>query len=138
MSTRADGGATLPQLDTPEVLYERPANAECAQALGVVDLIAAQAAGDRAQTALGEARLLEPASGPVVLVARPERLQFVPTDDGAATVVRVVYQGHRYLLELDSPAGGVTVQARGEPPARGTRGHVRFREPCWVLPREGP
>lgn len=105
------------QLDTPEVLYRRPANAFVARFVGFENLIPLTVSardGDTATaTAPGGASLSLPLRtlGPVpdrfVLATRPEGLVVAPAGGGEipATLGLRTYLGRAYAYRCETPAG---------------------------------
>ena len=102
---------TLVQLDTPQALYDRPADAAAARFLGAANLLAARFDDDGAAAVLeGGARmriaLPAPGAGPRVLCIRPEHVeQGAPGGENtlAATLRRVLFQGSHHRLQLTGP-----------------------------------
>ncbi len=124
----------LMQLDTPERIYERPANRFVADFIGESSFLAVERAGDGV-TLRGAPLKIDsaaPAAKDLLLMLRPERVRIAPPEGDAAMnrfagVVRdIVYQGDSYLLYADLP-GGEEVAVRG----------VLRRETFSALPKAG-
>ncbi|HEY8380624.1 MAG TPA: ABC transporter ATP-binding protein [Microvirga sp.] len=98
-------GGAIQQLDTPEAIYDRPANLFVAGFIGSppMNLVAGQVVGDTFQapgvTIRGD---FTGASGKVVLGIRPEDLSITAPGEGAI-------EGHVYASELTGEAILVTV-----------------------------
>jgi iron(III) transport system ATP-binding protein len=102
------------QIGTSEALYEQPANAQVATALGEANIVAARFDGMHAITALGRIPLSSPAApGSAEVVIRPQQLMTGGPADGrpadrtsgdeasvSAEVVRDGYLGGQHRLEL--------------------------------------
>jgi putative spermidine/putrescine transport system ATP-binding protein len=109
----------LMQLDTPQRIYDRPANRFVADFIGESAFLPVSREGGGAVAYAGTAlRLAErPPPGELLLMLRPERLRILDgATDGAevgdevlnrldATVSDVVYQGDSYLLYARLPDG---------------------------------
>ena len=104
------------QLDTPEVLYSRPANAFVADFVGfenMIPLTAVAEAGDAVRARLpGGALLTLPKSQftvpskDFILATRPEGLLVAPEGEGIpATLGLRTYLGRAYQYQCDTPAG---------------------------------
>jgi len=106
-------GGEIVQHDTPSGLYQRPANTWVAGFVGEANLVRGEAAGDEATTLLGPVPLLEPATGAVDVLMRPEDLEVIDAtvDDQAAEVDLVEFYGHDtvYVVRL---ADGSSVRVR--------------------------
>src|SRR5690606_12664287 len=77
----------LHQLGTPFELYTRPLTRQVAAFIGEANFIKAEAYGAKAQSPLGELRLLNPKRGTVELLLRPDMLYLLPTDEGTPAVI---------------------------------------------------
>ena len=106
------------QLDTPEVLYSRPANAFVADFVGFENMIPMRAvaeAGDAVRAELpGGATLTLPKaqytvpSKNFILATRPEGLLVASTGEGIPTTLGLrTYLGRAYQYQCDTPAGEV-------------------------------
>jgi putative spermidine/putrescine transport system ATP-binding protein len=105
----------LMQLDTPQRLYERPANRFVADFIGESAFLAVRRDGAEGVAYAGTPlRLAErPPPGELLLMLRPERLRILDGADPAdeplnrldATVSDVVYQGDSYLMYARLPDG---------------------------------
>lgn len=106
------------QLDTPEVLYSRPANAFVADFVGFENMIPLRAvaeAGDAvraempggAQITLPKAQFDVP-SKEFILATRPEGLLVAPSGEGIPTTLGLrTYLGRAYQYQCDTPAGEI-------------------------------
>ena len=129
-------GARIAQIDTPQMIYERPNSEAVAKLTGDVSVIDGEANLDRVECALGTYELIEGHRGPVRLVVRPDRATFA-AGPGETEVTGLRYQGGRFRLRCRTPAGLVWVDTiRGAPPAVGTLGHVRLDGPVWAVPQK--
>lgn len=94
------------QLGTPDRIYNYPADAQIAAFIGEANFIPAEASGTRAQSPLGEMRLLQPAQGAVRLLLRPEIVHIEPTVEGVpARVLWREYYGHNQRVGLELEDG---------------------------------
>lgn len=89
---------SLVQVDDPVTVYEQPATAWAARLVGDANLIPAVADGDIAQSVLGQVTLDSPASGPVVVLVRPEALRLSEGTTGTVELVR--YRGNETLFHV--------------------------------------
>jgi putative spermidine/putrescine transport system ATP-binding protein len=118
------------QLDTPRVIYERPANRFVAEFLGESAFLPVEQVGDGFRFAGQVLRLGEhPGSGgPWLLMVRPERLRIVAGEGDAGInllrgrILALVYQGESVLLRVEL-ADGTLVPVRGSS-ARGAMAAV--------------
>lgn len=86
-------GGAVEQIGTPEDVYATPATAFVAGFLGRGNLLSGVARGSTVSTVLGDVPLAEPASGPVLVMLRPEALAFAP-DGAPVTILAREYKGH--------------------------------------------
>jgi len=92
----------LMQMDTPQAVYQYPANAFVATFLGHTNLLSGRAMGRQAQTPLGQINLHQVSEGDVQLSLRPEDLQLTASDNpAAARVLDREFRGHDYLYVLE-------------------------------------
>ena len=134
----------LVQIGAPAEVYTAPADPELAKFLGEAVVLPGEASGGVAQCALGTVRLVEPASGKITIVLRPEQIQLSSDPDGggpgagATGVVRSVdYYGHDALVELELLPSAVRLQARllGMPlPVPGARAGLVVNGPVRAFP----
>ncbi len=118
------------QTGTPHDVYLRPANPEVACFLGEANLLHGEASGDAAMCALGEARLVNPSTGPVTLMVRPEDLTLMPDALAAEHVERIAYYGHDQLAYVRAGETQIMVRMRPMPGiAVGARVRAVFRNP---------
>jgi len=92
-----DRGRVVQQA-APAQMYAKPASTWLAQFVGAADVIAGEADGRVAETALGRIPLEEAANGPVQVVVRPEDVVLQP--EGDAVVVAVEYFGHDTITSV--------------------------------------
>ncbi|MGR3374774.1 ABC transporter ATP-binding protein [Pseudooceanicola nanhaiensis] len=106
------------QLDTPEVLYSRPANAFVADFVGFENMIpmtAVSEAGDAVRAEMAGGTSIELAkshfavpSKDFILAARPEGLLVSAAGDGIPTTLGLrTYLGRAYQYQCETPAGEV-------------------------------
>ena len=100
---------TVMQQASPDVVYERPASRWVAGFVGVAVTVPGAASGGRAQTFLGRLPLLEPASGAVDVLVRPEHLSLVHGE--GAIVDHFEYYGHDTVYHVLADRG-VMLQCR--------------------------
>ena len=137
------------QLDAPETLYRRPADAFVARFVGFETILPLSVAARDAATVTAEAggvRLSLPrdALGPVpdrfALAARPEGLR-VGSDGGLPGRVDMrTYLGRAYQYRCDTPLGPVVAEGPPDRPVEpgAAVGLAPVPEHCCVLPREAP
>ncbi len=106
------------QIGTPQQLYARPATRWVAEFIGEASLVAAEARGRSASTALGDLPLEDDATGEVDVVLRPEELAIVEGD--MAMVQLVEFYGHDAMVHVD--VGGQNVRVRTVPQPKVKRG----------------
>lgn len=90
-------GGQLDQIGTPEDVYYRPRTLFVAQFLGRTNLLLSQAAGDEADTPLGQVHLNRDAEGTVLVSMRPEHLTLAAPEAAegpVGTVVDRAFKGH--------------------------------------------
>lgn len=87
----------LMQLDSPERIYHRPANAFVAEFLGHTNLLPGLATGEQASTEFGPVKLDQQAHGQVTLSLRPEHLCLRAQDQGQGTILAREFRGHDYF-----------------------------------------
>lgn len=124
--------ARVVQLDTPERVYDEPVDAATAARLGPCALLAGQARGEVADTALGPVPLARAATGAVSLVVRPEQARF-EADAGEHEVTGQAFVGRGFRLRVRAEGAEVLVDASA-PVRPGQRGRVVVAGPCWPLP----
>jgi iron(III) transport system ATP-binding protein len=118
------------QRDDPATLYARPATPWVAGFVGDANLLAAEAEGTRASTAVGQVLLLEEREGATTVLLRPEELQL--TAGGDALVELTEYHGHDTMYLVRTASGdAVRVRSASAPVHR--RGDA-----VTVLYRGGP
>jgi iron(III) transport system ATP-binding protein len=114
-------GGEIAQLATPRALYREPVDAEIARFVGDAVLLDAQPSPDgaTARTALGRVRLdgPTPASGPLVLMLRPEQIVLgsplaAPAEIPRGEVRSVTFHGHDALAEVAIIGASTHVLAR--------------------------
>ncbi len=118
---------TLQQLDTPQALYARPANAFVADFVGLMNRIPAEVRdgtvsvlGTRLPTLDGSI-----GSGAGVALLRPEQLRITPDPDGAAEVVDLIFSGAVSRARIRTPQGQELVAQLSGSAADGIRPGVR-------------
>ncbi len=118
------------QTGTPHDLYLRPANPEVACFLGEANMLHGAAAGDVAECVLGEVRLVNPSTGRVQLMVRPEDMALQPDAHSATFVERIAYYGHDQLAYVRAGETQIMVRMRPMPGiAVGARVRVVVRNP---------
>jgi iron(III) transport system ATP-binding protein len=123
------------QQSTPAELYARPVSPWVAAFVGDANLVAGVGRGDRAETALGEIALAEPADGAVQVLVRPEDIALAAESDGVGVgeggrIELVEFYGHDtvYLLRLDRGADELRVRGGAVPGfQRGDQVRCRYR-----------
>ena len=128
-------GHTLLQCGPPREVYLRPVSREAAWLTGPAQLLAGEARGLVASTALGEVELQLEQRGPVQLVVRPEQLRFDAATAGEARVTAVRFEGGRCRLEVEQAARPWSLSASlREAPGVGIRGRLVVDSACSVVP----
>ncbi|MHC9234527.1 ABC transporter ATP-binding protein [Pseudooceanicola sp. 502str34] len=137
------------QLDTPEVLYSRPANAFVADFVGFENMIPMRAiseAGDsvRAEMAGGATinlpkdKFTVPAQD-FILATRPEGLLVAAEGQGVPTKLGLrTYLGRAYQYQCDTPAGEIKANGPLSQPFESGSSAVLVPQPeqCCLLPKE--
>ena len=127
----ADAASTIGQVGSPCEVYERPADADVALAIGPGLIVDGKADGGSAKTPLGSVALVEPRSGSCQVLVRPEALDFKPLAGGDCTVTERTFHGAEgWRLHVRTPTGLVIVPVR-TPVDVGTSGRVDVCRPCW-------
>ena len=132
-------GGRIAQIGPPEQVYRCPATREVAAFVGEATFVPGEAAGGWVTCMLGTAPLLEPRTGAVTVVVRPEAIRFAPASatSGAAGIVRTRrYLGHAQVLTVALDAG-LTVAARIAPNAGvrpGDRVRLELHGPVHAIP----
>ena len=136
------------QLDTPETLYQRPANAFVARFVGFENMLACRVTARdgalvTAEAAGGTLTLSQDALGPIpdrfTLATRPEGLAVAGGDAGIpATLGLRTYLGRAYQYRCDTAAGPLVANGPlGQPMAPGTAARlVPVAEQCCILPAD--
>ena len=93
------------QMDRPERLYRRPNSHIVATFLGEANFLPGTARGEHADCELGALALMEPGTGEVELMVRPEDLLLTADDEGDALIVGREYFGHDQVLKVRAPSG---------------------------------
>jgi putative spermidine/putrescine transport system ATP-binding protein len=123
----------LEQVGAPAEVYDRPATPFVAEFVGTMNHLAGHVSGDHV-TVLGQ---LLPVDGPVPedpavdVLIRPEAVQVVTAEDGAAEVLAASFRGASVRLRLAVAGGEVLADVPGHEAARlgiGTRVTVRLVE----------
>ncbi len=124
----------IEQVGTPEEVYARPRSAFVARFLGRTNLIAGEADGDMADTALGRVPLAEPATGTVLLSLRPEHLVLETAPDGDAVIDTRDFKGHdiTYWVRVGSHEYQVDTEF-SSPHRPGARVRIVPRAPAVVV-----
>jgi iron(III) transport system ATP-binding protein len=124
-------GGRIVQKATPAELYAAPATRAVAEFVGDANLLAADAAGTVARTAIGPVPLATPVDGTTHVLVRPECVRLREADGRSDGVVELVeYYGHDavYAVRLD---GGARLRARAVRPefSRGDRVQLAYTGP---------
>ena len=99
----------LVQQATPAELYNRPADPWLAEFVGEAELLSGYAKDSEADTVLGRIPLVNPMTGPVEVLVRPEEI--VLSVGYGGRVVEIDYCGHDALIGVEL-AGGTVVRSR--------------------------
>ena len=104
-------GGRLIQSASPNEVYLSPSDPQVAEFVGRAVVLQGTASGDRANCALGEVVLAEPADGPVTLVVRPEQVFVDRTHDVGVrgTVKELDYYGHDSAVRVTLTDGTVVL-----------------------------
>ncbi len=127
----------LVQVGTPRELYEQPNSKFVAEFIGETSLLPVERSGKNEVSMKGTALRtvgLVPASGPLLLVARAEKLRIVDgqtpaTNSFRATVQRTVYQGDSVLVvaQIEGESSNILIRCsvrQGEAVNIPSRGHA--------------
>jgi iron(III) transport system ATP-binding protein len=108
----------LEQVATPVEVYEQPVSAWVAGFVGEANILAGDAQGELADTAIGRVPLLGRSAGPVQVLCRPEQLELLAGSNGqagGARVESVEYHGRDSRCEVRLGTGElVTARLPGE------------------------
>ncbi len=131
----------LLQVSPPAELYLRPATPQVAAFVGHATQLDGLAAGCVATSDLGEVSLLADASGPVLLVVRPEQVSMVhgASDGIPAEVLEVSYFGHDATVRAQIRGSDTVVISRvpaGEVPSPGAAVCLRVTGAVLAFPTE--
>jgi iron(III) transport system ATP-binding protein len=127
-------GSNIVQCDTPQRIYQRPANSYIATLFGSTTLIPGTATGKQADTVFGTLPLATIAAGSGYAVLRSEMASFTETPHGNATVLARQFQGRSYRLLCDTIIGKVFAETNSDtPPPVGAHGNIQINQPCWWL-----
>jgi iron(III) transport system ATP-binding protein len=133
----------LVQTATPRDLYQTPVDLRVAQFVGEAVVLPGQADRGMVECALGRLQLLRPATGPVLVMLRPEQIHIeangaAPDGSAAGDVVSSAYFGGQTLVTLRLRGGdGLCVTAATtsqDPPADGTTVRVAVRGSVMAYP----
>ncbi|MBV9280266.1 MAG: ABC transporter ATP-binding protein [Chloroflexi bacterium] len=134
----------LEQIAPPKELYDKPRTQFVAEFVGVTSRLPGVAHGDAAEVFASRVPLLEgsPASGDVIVLARPEAVDLRPDADGAGRVLTASFAGSYARARVGLPDGtAVTAQVPSSdialyPP--GTAVRVSLRPiACLAIPLNG-
>ncbi|HEU5320510.1 MAG TPA: ABC transporter ATP-binding protein, partial [Methylomirabilota bacterium] len=97
----------LVQLDTPEVIYHRPATRFVAEFVGAADFLPGRVTAGGIETELGLVPNADgrPPGAPVLVMIRPDDVDFEARPDGEAIVLRRTFRGADSLYSLGLPSG---------------------------------
>ncbi|MEE9452142.1 MAG: ABC transporter ATP-binding protein, partial [Gammaproteobacteria bacterium] len=132
LAAKQKQGASIVQVDTPEMVYHRPSDQRVAEITGPASFIPATATGNTAQTAYGDIELLAAIRGEGQLLLRPEMVQFNENKQGHAEVIARLFLGHTYRLLCKTAHGNLFAYGQ-RPIALGARGDIEIKPPCWFL-----
>lgn len=104
-------GGKIEQLDHPSNLYTKPHSRFVAEFVGAASFMPGRADGNQVTTPLGQATLMEPATGDVSVLLRPEYLEV--RVGGESTVELVEFYGHDAMV-LVKHSSGTVVRVRTE------------------------
>jgi len=127
----------LIQCDTPQRVYQEPANAFVAEFLGHTNLLQGSAQGNTADTPIGSVSLNTNASGDVMLSVRPEDLLLIRSDlQGSARVVEREFRGHDYFYVVqDDVRRYCAIAPSHDPLELGAAVEITARRRASVLPK---
>jgi iron(III) transport system ATP-binding protein len=120
---------SVQQQATPAALYARPGTRDVAEFIGEANVMAGDAQGAFARTAIGSVPLCEALAGPVELLIRPEQIEISP---GSGAVVHAIeFYGHDSTYDVRLSDGRpVLVRVLGAPEQRvGHEVSVRYAGP---------
>jgi len=129
------------QCAQPEIVYWQPANPDVARLTGSALFVPGEIRGGRAVCALGELDMHDsavPRSGPVLVMVRPEQVQWTHEGPGAhARVDRRSFRGDHTLVRmtLGDLCLDLRMQSLSAPPL-GASIRLRIQGACMAYPRE--
>jgi iron(III) transport system ATP-binding protein len=125
-------GGRVEQLDGPEAIFHRPANAFVGAFMGDASFLVTEQVADGLRSALGPVAGDDGAalSGPVRAMVRPDDVHFEPDGDGSAEVVAAQYRGSGWLLTVELDDGQSVLAAASHLLAKpvGQRGRLSLVE----------
>jgi iron(III) transport system ATP-binding protein len=111
------------QTGTPKEVYEAPVSLEAARALGKVWTMSVKADNGIAKTPLGQ--FATSLTGPIILAARAEATQVLPSSDGAFTVKDIRGVGRFVTVTLEAQESVVRAQMEATlAPPIGSRANI--------------
>lgn len=120
----------LEQVDTPEVIFHRPATPFVAQFVGTADFIIGEVQGKAIATEVGRLPLGQelPGRTRVEVMIRPDFIDIRPAEDGAGVIIGRVFQGIHYLYRVKLPSGATirSLQHHNRSYAVGTRVTIKM------------
>lgn len=130
---------SIVQVDNPETLYRQPLSREVAGFIGESYFLTGTASGHVAETEIGRLELMEPRTGAVDVLLRPECVTLTAAtedDSTAGLVIRREYFGRYQSLSVRLRSG-VTIKATSGPEAAfnvGATVRVSTRMPSVAFP----
>jgi iron(III) transport system ATP-binding protein len=125
------------QTGTPAQVYGDPVDVEVAELVGEINVLAGTVRDRRASTAFFDVTAPELEDGPCHLLVRPEAVEILADEAGAASVVDVQYFGHDQLIRCALGTGDeltVRVNGAGAPLGVGDRVRVRLSGAATAVP----
>jgi multiple sugar transport system ATP-binding protein len=110
-------GGRIVQIDTPSVVYSRPATRFVGSFVGSPPMNFLELSAEAGRVALGRAQLAAPGSGPLILGFRGEDAELTDADNGLPFTLKVAEPMGSHLLLTGSAAGSM-VRVVAPPDAR--------------------
>ena len=127
-----DGLGYIAQCDKPEIVYTQPASPEVAKITGKTWILSGVAKGILASSPIGDVPLYKEHHGEVLLLIRPENLDF-KQGEGTATVTFCACLGANFQLTITIDKHTSRLYS-DTAITTGTTGRLSVKQPCWFWP----
>ena len=99
----------IEQIGSPQEIYQTPSSPWISSFVGDVNLLGGTGTGVEAETVVGGLPLVEPSTGPVQVLVRPEDLSL--SNDGPGQITLTEYYGHDMMVTVELAGEQVLVRA---------------------------